>query len=78
MPATSVSAFNEDAGLALNYADGTTYFMVSDQYLFTLDSRQEYDWDSGKLSPHEADSGELLKAYLQYFINGLITNNLSI
>lgn len=78
MPATSVSAFNEDAGLALNYADGATYFMVSDQYLFTLDSRQEYDWDSGKLSPHEADSGELLKAYLQYFINGLITNNLSI
>ncbi len=78
MPATSVSAFNEDAGLALNYADGATYFMVSDQFLFTLDSRQEYDWDSGKFSSHQADSGEFLKAYLQYFINGLITNNLSI
>jgi phosphoglycerol transferase MdoB-like AlkP superfamily enzyme len=78
MPATSVSAFNDDVGLALNYADGTTYFMVAENFLFTLDSRQEYDWDSGRLSPHRSDSGELLKAYLQYFINGLITNNLSI
>ncbi len=78
MPATSVSAFNDDVGLALNYADGTTYFMVSDHFFFTLDSRQEYDWDSGRLSTHQSDSGELLKAYLQYFINGLITNNLSI
>jgi membrane-anchored protein YejM (alkaline phosphatase superfamily) len=75
---TSVSVFNEDRGLAINYADGATYFMVTENFLFTLDSRQQYDWETGSLSEKKSDSGLLLKAYLQYFMNGLIGNNLSL
>jgi phosphoglycerol transferase MdoB-like AlkP superfamily enzyme len=78
LPATSVSVFNEDKGAAINFADGSTYFMVMDNFVFTLDSKQEYDWESGSLSEKAPDSGILLKAYLQYFINGLINNNLSL
>ncbi len=78
LPATSVSVFNEDKGAAINFADGATYFMVTDNFVFTLDTKQEFDWESGSLSEKTPDSGLLLKAYLQYFINGLINNNLSL
>jgi phosphoglycerol transferase MdoB-like AlkP superfamily enzyme len=78
LPSTSVSAFNQDKGAAINFADGSTYFMVTDNFVLTLDSKQEYDWESGSLSEKSPDSSLLLKAYLQYFINGLINNNLSL
>jgi hypothetical protein len=52
--------------------------MVTDNFVLTLDSKQEYDWESGSLSEKSPDSSLLLKAYLQYFINGLINNNLSL
>lgn len=82
LPATSVSAFSDDEGAALNYADGTTYFMARKEVVTTLDKSYQqqsfnYDWETGEMHPVESNN-PLLKAYLQYFMNGLINNNLSL
>ena len=82
LPATSVSAFSNDEGAALNYADGSTYFMARREVVTTLDKSYQqqsfnYDWETGEMHPVESNN-LLLKAYLQYFMNGLINNNLSL
>ena len=82
LPATSVSMFSGDEGVAVNYADGSTYFMIQRNEVSTMDKTGQeafyvYDWDSGELAPAKFQN-PLLKAYLQYFQNGLIKNNLSL
>lgn len=78
LPATSVSAFSGDQGAALNYADGSTYFIVRGNNVQTLEKEFEYDWDTGEMHSPTERSNPLVKAYLQYFMNGLISNNLSL
>lgn len=78
MPATSVSVFNSDQGVALNYADGSTYFLVQNERIYTLEQVFSYNWETGEAGAPEENPGILLKAYLQYFMNGLINNNLSL
>lgn len=83
LPATSVGLKNDDKGYALNYVDGQEYLLVSKKEVLTLskDNSQKlynYDWETGKLTLIGNSEDPLLKAYLQYFINGLINNNLSI
>lgn len=83
MPATSVSLLSGDSGYALNYADGQDYLLISRQEVIRLPKsgpqvRQDYDWDTGEFSATSSSEDPLLKAYLQYFINGLINNNLSL
>ena len=76
--ATSVSAFSGDKGAALNYADGSTYFLATENKVYTLEKGYSYDWETGGMNLDQTDSNLLLKAYLQYFMNGLINNNLSL
>jgi phosphoglycerol transferase MdoB-like AlkP superfamily enzyme len=83
MPATSVSLFSSDPGMAMNYADGSNYFLVSEEHVTVLTreavtSGFRYNWETGETQREAAAQEFLLKAYLQYFINGLIKNNLSI
>jgi phosphoglycerol transferase MdoB-like AlkP superfamily enzyme len=83
MPLTGVSVFSADKGQAMNYADGSTYFLVKDEKVFTLDKNGKsvaftYDWETGQQGPATPSEDVLLKANLQYFINGLISNNLSL
>lgn len=83
MPLTSVSVLSQDRGYALNYADGQDYILVAPEGIYAINSSQEqnfmnYDWDTGEISPPSASEDPLLKAYLQYFFNGLISNNLSL
>jgi hypothetical protein len=67
----------------LNYADGRDYFLVTENEVTTLtkDNAQKkysYDWNTGDLKLIGESQDPLLKSYLQYFVNGLINNNLSI
>ncbi len=83
MPATSVSVLSRDSGMAINYADGAIYFALTSEKLLTLNKLGEernyhYDWDNGQMKLLEGDQDLILKAYLQYFLNGLIGNNLSL
>ncbi len=83
MPATAADVLGHDKGYAINYADGRDYFLASGNEVQTLSKEQvqkiyTYDWDSGELKLKGDAQDLLLKAYLQYFINGLINNNLSI
>lgn len=83
MPLTSVSVFSQDAGYALNYAYGQDYILVAPEGVYSLNksfdqSFMNYDWDTGDFSPASKSEDPLLKAYLQYFFNGLINNNLSL
>jgi phosphoglycerol transferase MdoB-like AlkP superfamily enzyme len=78
MAATSVSVFSQDQGAGLNFADGTTYYLASEDTVVTLDSTYNYDWETGEMTFRENNTNPLLKAYLQYFFNGLINNNLSL
>lgn len=78
LPATSVSAFAGDSGVALNFADGASYFLVSGNEVRTLQKDHFYDWETGGMRSPEPADNPLLKAYLQYFMNGLINNNLSL
>lgn len=82
LPLTGRSLLSESKGLALNLAGGTTYFMVRDESVVSLNKDGEqrhfhYDWKSGAMTNGGNSDDILLKAYLQYFINGLINNNLS-
>jgi phosphoglycerol transferase MdoB-like AlkP superfamily enzyme len=76
--ATSVSAFSGDMGAAINYADGSTYFLATENKVYTLEKGYSYDWETGGMNLDQTNSNLLLKAYLQYFMNGLINNNLSL
>ena len=78
LPATSVSAFVDEPGVALNNASGTGYFLVSGNEIDTLGKSFTYDWETGEMHPFAGNSNPLLKAYLQYYMNGLINNNLSL
>ncbi len=76
LPLTGVSVLSRDNGLALNFADGNTYFVATGNKVQTLNSEKIYDWDKGAFINETTSSSLLLKAYLQYFNNGLIKNNL--
>ena len=83
LPATSVSLKSTDEGVALNYADGGQYLLISDKEVLSLNKSASkksysYDWNTGELKAAATSKNPLLKAYLQYFVNGLINNNLSI
>lgn len=73
-----VSVLAEDSGAALFYTDGQ-YVMVRENKVTTLEKAFDYDWQTGELKPRESTGDEpLLKAYVQFFVNGLINNNLSL
>jgi phosphoglycerol transferase MdoB-like AlkP superfamily enzyme len=83
LPATSLGYIESDAGFAINYADGRDYFLVSENEVTTLtkdnaQNKYSYDWNTGDLKLIGESHDPLLKSYLQYFVNGLINNNLSI
>ena len=82
LPATSVGIQGDDTGYALNYVDGRDYVLVSQKEVIKMSQgknvQYNYDWDTGEMKLVGESQDQLLKAYLQYFINGLINNNLSI
>ena len=83
LPATSVSVMGADKGYGLNYADGSEYLLISETQVTKLalgksEKSLTYDWDTGELGLEKDTQEPLLKAYLQYYLNGLINNNLSI
>jgi membrane-anchored protein YejM (alkaline phosphatase superfamily) len=83
MPMVGASVFSKDSGLAINLADGRTYFMVTDDKVHTLDQAGngnllQIDWETGRLETVQPERNPELMANLQYFINGLINNNLSL
>jgi phosphoglycerol transferase MdoB-like AlkP superfamily enzyme len=78
LPGTSVSVFNDDAGVGINLADGRTYFLATKDTVQTLDEGFVYNWETGVMSAGKKNTSPLLKAYLQYFMNGLLNNNLSL
>lgn len=82
LPATSVGLLGDDVGYAVNYVDGREYTLVSLNEVTTWGQNSErklqYDWESGDFQDLGAAQDPLLKAYLQYYVNGLINNNLSI
>jgi phosphoglycerol transferase MdoB-like AlkP superfamily enzyme len=78
LAATSVSAFSIDQGGALNFADGSTFFLATNGRVYTLEKEYDYDWTNGEMYNERVSTDPLLKAYLQYFINGLVNNNLSL
>ncbi len=77
LPMTSVSVLAGDEGSAINFADGATYFLATNKRVLTLDTESSYDWETGATGPMTSSQDPILKAYLQYFINGLLNNNLS-
>ena len=83
MPATSVSMLSGDIGYALYYADGQDYLFVSKDEVLKFNKNGEqssyhYNWDTGEITTPEVNQDPILRAYLQYFQNGLISNNLSL
>jgi phosphoglycerol transferase MdoB-like AlkP superfamily enzyme len=83
LPATSVSLFAADSGRAINFIDNREYQLVGLSEVLTWSKNEGqkshiYDWETGDFREKNNSQDPLLKAYLQYFINGLLTNNLSI
>lgn len=83
MPMTGASLFSQDKGQAINYANGSEYFLVQGDVVYTMKKTGEsetchIDWMTGEMSPMTPSEDLKLKANLQYFINGLIKNNLSL
>jgi phosphoglycerol transferase MdoB-like AlkP superfamily enzyme len=83
MAATSVDLLRSDIGGALNYASGREYIFVTGNDVLRLakdgvQKKYKYDWETGAIELVGNSSDPILKAYLQYFINGLIKNNLSV
>ncbi|HXH31084.1 MAG TPA: sulfatase-like hydrolase/transferase [Bacteriovoracaceae bacterium] len=83
LPATSVSIFSKDDGVAINFIDGAMYMIVQKDKLVMMDkssrqTRYNYEWESGNLENMGVSKDVLLKAYVQYFLNGLIKNDLSL
>lgn len=77
LPLIGNSVFSEGPGVGLNYADGSKYFLATENKILDLESEHHYDWNTGEMKLNKISNDLLLKAYLQYFINGLINNNLS-
>jgi uncharacterized sulfatase len=81
LPLTGQSLLNRGEGLAVNFSDGRDYFLLTNQDSFLFNGVEQrrftYNWDTGEILLGEASENLMLKAYLQYFLNGLITNNLS-
>jgi len=83
MAATSVDLLSNDRGGALNYASGREYFFVTGNDVLRLSkdglqTQYSYDWQTGAIELVKNSEDPILKAYIQYFTNGLIKNNLSI
>lgn len=83
LPLTSVSLMAEEQGYALNFAHGHDYYLISKEEVWRLPKGGEllqmrYDWENGQISEPIPSEDLLLKAYLQYFFNGLLNNNLSL
>jgi phosphoglycerol transferase MdoB-like AlkP superfamily enzyme len=82
LPLTSQSVFSSGEGVGINFADGSVYYLLTSNtiHLFNPEKGQtqaHYDWKTGQISSPVSTADPLLKAYLQYFVNGLINNNLS-
>ncbi|MFL5784162.1 MAG: LTA synthase family protein [Bacteriovoracaceae bacterium] len=82
MAATGVSIFSGDVGYALNYADGQDYLFVSKDQVLDLkkdgtQTSHTYLWETGETTTPVPNENPILKAYMQYFVNGLMSNNLS-
>jgi phosphoglycerol transferase MdoB-like AlkP superfamily enzyme len=83
LAATGNSVFVQDDGAGINFADGRSYILVSNKGVISLSRNQEqmgyvYDWDTGELKDKRPSDEKILKAYLQYFFNGLVRNNLDL
>ncbi len=83
MAATGVSMLSGDVGYALYYADGQDYLFVSREEVLKLSKNGPqtsfvYDWETGEMTTETSNQDPILKAYLQYFQNGLLGNNLSL
>ncbi len=83
LAATGNSVFVQDDGAGINFADGRSYILVSNTGVVSLTKNQEqshylYDWSTGELKDKKTSDEKILKAYLQYFFNGLIRNNLDL
>jgi phosphoglycerol transferase MdoB-like AlkP superfamily enzyme len=77
------SVFSEDIGMAVDYVDGTNFVLVKKDGVVSLDKNGDqsfysHNWENGELVLAGKSENPLLKAYLQYYINGLIKNNLSL
>ncbi len=77
------SVFSEGNGQAFNYVDGNFYYRIEGDQFFRMNKSGEqqaahYDWEKGEFSSYKKSTDPYLKAYIQYFINGLIANNLSL
>lgn len=78
-----MSVFAAGQGRALNFGDGTHYFMLQDETLEIKEKKGRslkatYNWTTGEVTESLPSQDKLLMAYMQYFINGLINNNLSL
>jgi len=82
MPYLGESALKDSQGMAINYVDGRSYYLIQKDQLFVLEKSGEqkkyhYNWANGDISGGEPTAEPLLKSYVQYFINGLLDNNLA-
>ena len=81
LPLTGESMLNQGDGMAINYADGRDYFLLSHKNSLVFNGVEQkninYNWETGEITSLGPSQNLLLKAYLQYFLNGLINNNLS-
>jgi phosphoglycerol transferase MdoB-like AlkP superfamily enzyme len=77
------SVLGKTQGQALNYVDGSFYYRIENDQFFkmTKDGDQQhgtYNWNTGEFSTLKKSDDPVLKAYLQYYINGLLSNDLSL
>ncbi len=68
---TGVAAYRENSQFGL--ITGNLHYKLSDGQ----GSVSHYDWKTGRETEQKADEAKLLRAYLQYFTNGLINNSLA-
>ncbi len=82
LPLVGGSVFSQDQGMALNFSDGRSYFIIRGTEVQKIDKSgtgETYylNWSSGELRSVQNSDLSLVKASTQYFINGLLDNNLS-
>ncbi len=83
LPLIGASIFSADQGMALNFSDGRSYFLIQGNDVQKIDrlgtgETFKLDWASGELIPIQNGDLSLVKANIQYFINSLLDNNLSL
>ena len=80
LPLTGRSLFRDGQGVAV-YRDNAQFGLLSDKNLYTLTDGEgnisTYDWETGTTHDTKSDEAKRLRAYLQYYFNGLISNSLA-